>query len=83
MDLSLCSGPQTVVALLLEVFEAEDSDGSGELEFEEFVNVFRRCLLVVAQGYFETAARSFEAEFGEAYEFTQAARGYAEACDGG
>ena len=83
VDLSLCSGPQTVVALLLEVFEAEDSDGSGELEFEEFVNVFRRCLLVVAQGYFETAARSFEAEFGEAYEFTQAARGYAEACDGG
>lgn len=63
VDLSLCSGPQTVVALLLEVFEAEDSDGSGTLEFHEFSNVFRRCLLVIAQGYFEVRARSSQPPF--------------------
>ena len=80
VDLSLCSGPQTVVALLLEVFEEADSDGSGTLEFPEFTNVFRRCLLSVAKGYFETAARSFEAEFGESYEFAILARAQAEEC---
>lgn len=81
VDLSLCSGPQTVVALLLEVFEEADNDGSGTLEFLEFTHVFRRCLLSVAKGYFETSARSFEAEFGENYEFAQLAREQAEQCD--
>jgi tetratricopeptide (TPR) repeat protein len=82
VDLSLCAGPQTVVALLLEVSEAEDLSDAISLSEGEFEAIFRRCFLVVAEGYFRTAARSFSDEYGADYEFAVQAVDYADACRG-
>jgi hypothetical protein len=80
VDLSICNGPQTIVALLLQVFEAEETDGSGTLDPEEFHSVFHGCLLLVAKGYFDAAAVAFAEHHGEDYEFAINARHSAELC---
>ena len=54
VDLSLCSGPQTVVALLLEVAEGADMGEEDALHADDFAMIYRRCLMVVAEGYFRT-----------------------------
>ena len=80
VDLSLCSGPQTIVALLLEVSETENLADVGTLNEIDFDSICRRCLLLVAEGYFRTAAASFEAQHGKDYSFARQAAEFALSC---
>lgn len=82
VDLAICHGPQTIVALLLEVYEGAETDGSGSLDPKEFASLFQGCMFVIAKGYFNAAAAALEGLKGAEYEFVLEAKRMAAICAG-